>query len=71
VSQIKIRASQSGIEASAGFSGQQEQPAKASIPEDYLNIYSLVINQGGGIMLRAIGGRMFVRGHRELSASPT
>jgi hypothetical protein len=39
VSQIKNRASRSGIEASAGFSGQREQPAKASNPEDYLNIY--------------------------------
>ncbi len=40
VSQIKIRASRSGIEASAGLSGSRAQPAKASIPEDYLHIYS-------------------------------
>ena len=39
VSQIKLRALRSGIEASAGFSGPRAQPAKASSPEDYLNIY--------------------------------
>jgi gas vesicle protein len=40
VSQIKIRASRSGLEASAGFSSQRERPAaKASNPKDYLNIY--------------------------------
>jgi hypothetical protein len=31
--------SQFGIEASAGLPRHQAQPAKASIPEDYLNIY--------------------------------
>jgi hypothetical protein len=38
-SQIKIRDSLSGVEASAGFSSLQKQPAKASTPEDYLNVY--------------------------------
>jgi len=41
-SQIRIRDSQFGIEASAGFSGQRGQPAKASSPEDYLNIYTMI-----------------------------
>ncbi|MBM4456959.1 MAG: CSLREA domain-containing protein [Chloroflexi bacterium] len=40
-SQTKIRDSQSGTEASAGYSGQRGQPAKASSPEDHLNIYSM------------------------------
>ena len=40
VSQTKIRGSRSGVEASAGLSRQQACPAKASTPEDYLNIYS-------------------------------
>ena len=39
------RASPSGIEASAGFSGQREQPAKAASPEDYLNISSASLLQ--------------------------
>jgi hypothetical protein len=34
-----IWAWQTGIEALAGFSEQQAQPAEASRPEDYLNIY--------------------------------
>jgi len=34
-SQIKMEASRSGIEASAGFSGPRVQPAKASIPDTY------------------------------------
>jgi 4-amino-4-deoxy-L-arabinose transferase-like glycosyltransferase len=34
---IKGRDSHTAIEASAGFSGEQRRPAKASIPEDYLN----------------------------------
>jgi 4-amino-4-deoxy-L-arabinose transferase-like glycosyltransferase len=34
---IKTRGSHAEIEASAGFSGQQRRPAKASTPEDYLN----------------------------------
>ena len=40
VSQTKLRASRFGVEASAGFSGQQAQPAKASTPEDHLSAYS-------------------------------
>ena len=39
VSQIKIRASRSGLEASAGFFSRREQPAKAANPEDRLSIY--------------------------------
>jgi len=41
--QIKIRASRSGIEALAGFPGQRAQPAKALSPEDYLNIYGILV----------------------------
>jgi 4-amino-4-deoxy-L-arabinose transferase-like glycosyltransferase len=36
---LQIGDSHTGIEASAGFSGQQARPAKASIPEDHLNNY--------------------------------
>jgi hypothetical protein len=38
--QIKIWAVRSGIEASAGLMVCRKPPAKASTPEDYLNIYS-------------------------------
>ena len=34
--------SRSGLEASAGFSGQRARPAKASSPEDHLDIYSVI-----------------------------
>lgn len=39
-SQIKVWGVRSGIEASAGYSGLRELPAKASSPENYLNIYT-------------------------------
>jgi glycerol-3-phosphate dehydrogenase subunit B len=38
-SRTKSQELQSGIEASAGFSGQWKQPAKASSPEDAPNLY--------------------------------
>ncbi len=36
--EVDFRHSLSGLEASAGFSDSRERPAKASIPEDYLDI---------------------------------
>lgn len=42
-SRIEIRDSQAGLEASAGFSGPQAQPAKASTPEDHTKT---VVNPG-------------------------
>ena len=53
VSQTKLRASRFGVEASAGFSGQQAQPAKASTPEDHLGAYSFQF-QASSFQLPAI-----------------
>ena len=53
VSQTKLRASRFGVEASAGFSGQQAQPAKASTPEDHLSADSFQF-QASSFQLPAI-----------------
>lgn len=42
-------ASRSGIEASGGHAGQQTQPAKASIPEEYLSSYGESTNPQSAI----------------------